>query len=81
MTATITSKGQITIPAKIREKLQLKPGHVIEFDEGVPYLKASRIIDEREARKAIGCAKNALRGYTTEKWLSATRGRRVRLRT
>ena len=79
MRAKITSKGQITIPVAIREKLKLKAGQVIEFDESVGYLKAHPLIDAEKARSVLGCAKNALRGYTTEQWLSATRGRRVRL--
>jgi antitoxin PrlF len=80
MKATVTSKGQVTIPQPIRQRLQIKPGEILEFDEKAPFVKAHRVIDEAEARKAIGCAKNALPGYTTERWLSATRGRRVRLR-
>ncbi len=80
MTTTITSKGQITIPAKIREKLHLRPGHVLQFDENAPYLKAYRRIDPEEARSIIGCARKAMRGKTAEEWLSETRGRRVRLR-
>ena len=31
MKSTITSKGQITIPIKIRRKLNLKPGQVLEW--------------------------------------------------
>ena len=31
MHATITSKGQITLPKPIRDKLHLKPGDKIEF--------------------------------------------------
>ena len=31
MQATITAKGQITIPKSIRNKLQLEPGDRIEF--------------------------------------------------
>ncbi|SMO57572.1 AbrB/MazE/SpoVT family DNA-binding domain-containing protein [Gracilimonas mengyeensis] len=31
-TATLTSKGQVTIPKKIRDKLNLKPGDKINFD-------------------------------------------------
>jgi len=80
MTATITSKGQITIPAKIREKLQLRAGQVLEFDEKTPYLKAHRRVDPEEARSVIGCAKKAMKGMTAEQWLTQTRGRRVRLR-
>lgn len=30
--ATITSKGQVTIPKKIREQFQLKPGDTIDFE-------------------------------------------------
>ena len=45
MKATLTSKGQITIPFSIRERLGLKAGQVLEFDETAPYLKATRAID------------------------------------
>lgn len=31
MQATITSKGQVTLPKPIRDKLHLKPGDKIEF--------------------------------------------------
>ena len=31
MISTITAKGQITIPKKIRERLQLKTGDKVEF--------------------------------------------------
>jgi len=32
-TATLTSKGQITIPAQLREKLHLSPGDQLDFWE------------------------------------------------
>jgi AbrB family looped-hinge helix DNA binding protein len=44
MKATLTSKGQITIPVHIRNRLHLKPGDVLEFDETAPFLKATKTI-------------------------------------
>jgi AbrB family looped-hinge helix DNA binding protein len=32
MTTAITTKGQVTIPKKIRDALQLAPGNRVEFD-------------------------------------------------
>jgi antitoxin PrlF len=32
-TATVTSKGQVTIPAAVRKKLRLHPGSKIDFVE------------------------------------------------
>lgn len=48
MIATLTSKGQITIPRSIRERLHLKPGDKLDFDENAPYLKATKTISEEE---------------------------------
>ena len=31
--ATVTSKGQITVPVRMREKLGLRPGSKLVFDE------------------------------------------------
>ena len=47
MKATLTSKGQITIPLGIRQRLGLKAGHVLEFDETASCLKATRAIDPK----------------------------------
>lgn len=32
-TATLTSKGQITLPAEMRAKLRLRPGSRVDFEE------------------------------------------------
>jgi AbrB family looped-hinge helix DNA binding protein len=48
MTTTITSKGQITIPKKIRERFNLKVGDELEFDETAPTLTARRVINRKQ---------------------------------
>ena len=73
MKSTITSKGQITIPIKIRRKLNLKPGQVLEFDEKAAFLKAIKVFDSQEMYKVIGCCKKANR-RTGKQWLDETRG-------
>lgn len=53
MTATITSKGQITIPLGIRKHLGLKPGDKLEFDEAAPILTARRAVNRKHWRAAM----------------------------
>jgi antitoxin PrlF len=33
MRSTVSEKGQVTIPKPIRERLGIRPGEVLEFDE------------------------------------------------
>jgi AbrB family looped-hinge helix DNA binding protein len=44
-TATITSKGQVTVPAEVRRRLRLRTGDVLDFEitpEGEVRLQAAR---------------------------------------
>lgn len=73
MKATLTTKGQITIPKSIRERLGLEPGQVLEFDESTPYLMAIPVFDEEAMRELVGCAQGRL-GKKTREWLEETSG-------
>jgi AbrB family looped-hinge helix DNA binding protein len=73
MKSTITSKGQITIPIRIRRRLNLKPGQILEFDESVPFLKASKAFNPQDMYDAIGCCRGASR-LSAKEWLNQTRG-------
>jgi AbrB family looped-hinge helix DNA binding protein len=53
MIATVTSKGQITIPLAVRTRLNLKAGDQIEFDESASVLTARRVIDREQWKKAF----------------------------
>ena len=74
MKSKLTSKGQITIPIRIRRKLNLKPGQVLEFDESASFLKATKAFDARKMYSVIGCCKDAMPNVTNEQWLTDTRG-------
>ncbi len=76
MTATITAKGQITIPLPLRQKFHLNTGDQIEFDETAPVLTARRVVNREEWQKTLGdwqkSATKALKGHSWENQSSAT---------
>ena len=74
MKATVTSKGQITIPAAIRHKLGLTTGAVLNFDEQADHLKATKVADINRMRSAIGIARHALARKSTAAWVDELRG-------
>lgn len=51
MKAVLSEKGQITIPKRLRDRLGLRPGSVLEFDEEQGRLVARKVTtgDELEA--------------------------------
>jgi antitoxin PrlF len=73
MKATLTSKGQITIPTAIRQRLGLQAGQILEFDEEAPYILAVPVFDEEAMRAVIGCTRGRL-GKSSDEWLDETRG-------
>lgn len=53
-TATLTSKGQITLPKKVRDQLHLRPGDAVEFliaRDGEIRVKAG----QADVRELFGC--------------------------
>lgn len=73
MKATITSKGQITIPIQVRRRLNLRPGDVLDFDENAQFVVARPVFDETKMRSALGCLKGQMTDNSAE-WLDQTRG-------
>ncbi|MGH8018310.1 MAG: AbrB/MazE/SpoVT family DNA-binding domain-containing protein [Opitutaceae bacterium] len=73
MKATVTAKGQITLPAKLRRKLGLEVGTVLEFDEHASVLLARKATRRRSARAVIGCLATAM-PESVAAYLDETRG-------
>ncbi len=74
LTARIGPEGQVTIPAAIREKLGLRPGHLLKFDEKDGSLTFRRMIDPVAAQAVLGCAREKMKGRTSAQWIEWMRG-------
>ncbi|WP_367875214.1 AbrB/MazE/SpoVT family DNA-binding domain-containing protein [Luteolibacter sp. Populi] len=75
MIATVSSEGQITIPLAIRERLGLKAGDRIDFDEEPTVLLGRRVIDRAKWDEAVAelqkMAAENLKGHPWEHMSSA----------
>jgi AbrB family looped-hinge helix DNA binding protein len=66
MATTITSKGQVTIPKRVREALRLAPGDRVEFDVN----RAGEVVVHKVGARAAGRRDrfDAARGKAQVKW-------------
>jgi AbrB family looped-hinge helix DNA binding protein len=73
--STISSKGQITIPLKIRQLLGVKHGDKVEFvvENGSPVLRAVPPEDD-PFLKYVGCLPPLENGQGTVAWWREMRG-------
>jgi len=74
MQAVLTHEAFAFIPEPIRQKLKLKLGSVLEFDEEVPYLKAVPAFDVADMMACIGVGEGAYEGKIAGEWLEESRG-------
>jgi len=79
MATTVTSKGQVTIPKRVREAMDIRPGSKVVFDvngEGELVLRKSiRSKTRRPDRfdRALGAAEVKL-GCSTDEYMAMIRG-------
>ena len=74
MQATLTSKGQVTIPVKIRRMLRLNVGDRLDFDEKAPFLKATKAVAPDAWDHFRAMWKNPYAGMPAGKALEEMRG-------
>jgi antitoxin PrlF len=76
MAVTVTSKGQVTIPKPVRDRLGINPGSKIDFEideDGRAFLRRADKLAVRPSRfeRMRGTATS---GLTTDEILTLTRG-------
>jgi antitoxin PrlF len=72
MKATVAERGQVTIPKALRERLGIRPGTVLEFDEEDGRLVA----DKAEPEDPLDATFGSLgRGRRTDEIVQALRGK------
>lgn len=54
MKATVSEKGQVTIPKALRDRLGIRPGQKLEFSEGDGGLFARKAMADDEVAAAYG---------------------------
>ncbi len=73
ITARVTSKGQVTIPKEIREKLGVHPGEDVGFEERDNLLVISKVVTKSPFDKWVGKLKH-LEGQRSDDLVREARG-------
>lgn len=74
MGTLVTTKGQVTIPKKLRDRYGIRPGIRIDFfadADGIHLRKA----EKKEARMVLGCLRGELAGRKVPDLLDDLRGK------
>ncbi len=73
MGTLVTTKGQVTIPKKLRDRYGIQPGVLVDFvadSEGIHLRKVAR----KETESVLGCLRRELAGKNVSTLLDELRG-------
>ena len=73
ITAKVTSKGQVTIPKKVREKLGVHPGEDVGFEEKNGLIYIQKTVKKSPFDKWVGRL-NQLEGQQSDDLVKELRG-------
>jgi len=77
MAATVTSKGQVTIPKPVRELLGIKPGTKVEFERAPDgRVVLVKVDGDRQPSRFERLRGHAGKGLSTDEIMALTRGER-----
>jgi len=78
MPVTVTTKGQVTIPKAVRERLGIKPGNTVDFElapDGRVILVKRGAVRQRSRFETL--RGRAGKGLSTDEIMALTRGEKV----
>jgi AbrB family looped-hinge helix DNA binding protein len=73
MATLVTTKGQVTIPKKLRDRYGIKPGALIDFVAGADGIQLRKVV-KKEAGTVLGCLRRELTGRKVSALLDELRG-------
>lgn len=68
MATTVTSKGQVTIPKRVRDELRLQPGSAVEFSVNAAGEVVLHPVVGKSRRRTAADRFEAVRGRADVKW-------------
>ena len=71
MKSTVSEKGQVTIPKRLRERMGIKAGQVLDFQEEGGTLIARKLKEDNPVKSVYGILKTKRR---TDEIIDALRG-------
>lgn len=78
MSTTVTSKGQVTIPKRVRDAAGIKPGSKVEFtyrDGEITLAPARKPISKSDFRRRLEKVRGTLKlGMSTDDFMKLLRG-------
>ncbi len=74
MTSLVTSKGQVTVPKRIREQFGIEPGERVDFSATENGIWLRKVVDRKKQSKAFGCLNSELEGRAVADLLDELRG-------
>ena len=77
MSTTVTSKGQVTIPKRVRDLLGIEPGSLVDFERAQDGRIVLVKIDRKAGPNSLARLRGqACKGLTTDEIMAMTRGER-----
>jgi antitoxin PrlF len=77
MKATIGERGQVVIPKPLRDRMGLRPGQQLEFEEDAGRIVVTKAPSDDDPLEAVRGTWPLPDGWDTDRWFEEMRGRPI----